>query len=210
MRDCAFFSPRLDPVLDRAKGHKDAVVSPQVPTRWPVGQPIFHHDPHGNVNDAVGVSALGRRQVGEVCGEVAATGGTVILRIGDLEVFGPSRPQVAEVMQESLLVPIAIGPVPTVRTEMSFGVALTAQDLGRWQVLNTGDAFRGIGSILTGSEHDRLLLTNKVRTSVYAEKHFQLQTKPGSDTTVSIGRRAPGWARIGMPCNMQIRLTGTC
>jgi len=33
------FFPRLDPVLDRRKRHKDAVVAPQVPTRRAVGTP---------------------------------------------------------------------------------------------------------------------------------------------------------------------------
>ncbi len=78
------------------------------------------------------------------------------------EVFGPSRPQIAEVMQESLLLLIAIGTVPTARTAMSCGGALTAHDLGRGQVLMLGDAFRGIGAIRAGAEHARLLLTNKV------------------------------------------------
>ena len=50
-------------------------------------------------------------------------------------------------MQEPLFLLIAIGTVPTVGTELSFGVALTANDLGYGQVLNTSDAFRGIGSI---------------------------------------------------------------
>src|SRR5205809_583974 len=113
MRDSAFFSPSLDPVLQRGKGHEYPVVTPQVPTRGPIGQAVFHHDAHGDVNDAAGVCAF-----------------------------------------------------------------------GRWQVLNTGDAFRGIGSILAGSEHDRLLLTNKVGTPIYAEKHCPIQTQPGSDTTV--------------------------
>jgi len=88
------------------------------------------------------------------------------VRIGDLEVLGPSRLQIAEVMEESLLLLIAIGTVPTVRTEMSCGVALTAQDLGRGQVLTTGDAFSGIGAILAGSEHDRVLLANKAGTQI--------------------------------------------
>jgi hypothetical protein len=88
-------------------------------------------------------------------------------------------------MQEALRRLIAIGTVPTVRTEMALGVALLANDLGRWQVLKTGDAVRGIGSILAGSEHDRLLLTNKVGTPIYAEKHCPIQIQPGSDTTVS-------------------------
>src|ERR1700674_1005027 len=161
MRDCAFFSPSLDPVLDRGKGHKDAVVSPQVPTRWPVGQPIFHHDPHGNVDDAVGISALGRRQVGEICGEVGATGCTVILRIRDLEVSWLSSAQVPEVMQEPLFLFVAIGTVSTVRTEMSFGVALTEHELGCGQVLDTPDAFTGVGSILAWSKHDGFLLTKQ-------------------------------------------------
>jgi hypothetical protein len=45
MRACAFF-PRLNPVLDRRKGDKDAVVAPEVPTRWAVGQAILDHEPH--------------------------------------------------------------------------------------------------------------------------------------------------------------------
>jgi len=46
MRACAFFSPRLDPMLDRRKGHKDAVVAPEVPTRWAVGQAVLDHEPY--------------------------------------------------------------------------------------------------------------------------------------------------------------------
>ena len=55
MRACAFFPPSLDPVLDRGKRDKDAVVSPQVPTRGPVGQTVFDHKPYRQINDAVGV-----------------------------------------------------------------------------------------------------------------------------------------------------------
>src|SRR5712691_4576707 len=33
------FFPRLDPVLDRRKGHKDPVVAPEVPTCRPGGKP---------------------------------------------------------------------------------------------------------------------------------------------------------------------------
>src|SRR5439155_20294584 len=66
MRACAFFSPRLDPVLDRGKGDKDAVVSPEVPTRGPVGQAVFDHQPYRQINHAVGVLTAGWRQVREV------------------------------------------------------------------------------------------------------------------------------------------------
>jgi hypothetical protein len=55
MRACAFFSPSLDPVLDRGKGHKDAVVAPQVPTRWAVGHAVLNDDPHRQIDHAVRV-----------------------------------------------------------------------------------------------------------------------------------------------------------
>ena len=66
MRACAFFSPSLDPVLDRGKGHKDAVVAPEVPTRRPVGQAVLDHEPHRQIDHAVGVLTAGWRQIGEV------------------------------------------------------------------------------------------------------------------------------------------------
>ena len=60
------FSPRLDPVLDRGKGDKDAVVAPEVPTRGPVGQAVLDHEPYRQINHAVGVLTAGWRQIGEV------------------------------------------------------------------------------------------------------------------------------------------------
>ena len=53
MRACAFFSPRLHPVLNRRKGDEDAVIAPEVPTRGPVGQAVFDHEPYRQINHAV-------------------------------------------------------------------------------------------------------------------------------------------------------------
>jgi hypothetical protein len=92
MRACAFFSPSLDPVLDGAKGDKDTMVAPQVPTRWAVGQAILDHEPHGQVHHAVGVLTAGWRQIREVGMKVLATLRTVMLRIRDHEL--PRTPQV--------------------------------------------------------------------------------------------------------------------
>jgi hypothetical protein len=86
MRACAFFSPRLDPVLDRGKGDKDAVVSPQVPTRRAVGQAVLDHNPHRQIDHAVGVLTARWRQISEVGVEVLAAFRTVMLRIGNHEI----------------------------------------------------------------------------------------------------------------------------
>jgi len=86
MRACAFFSPSLDPVLDRRKGYKDPVVSPQVPTRRPVGQAVLDHQSHRQINHAMGVLTAGWRHIGEVGVKVLATLRTVVLRIRDHEI----------------------------------------------------------------------------------------------------------------------------
>jgi hypothetical protein len=92
MRPCAFFPPSLDPVLDRGKGDKDAVVAPEVPTRGPVGQAVFDHQPYRQINHAVGVLTAGWRQIREVGVKVLATLRTVMLRIRDHEI--PWTPEV--------------------------------------------------------------------------------------------------------------------
>jgi hypothetical protein len=79
MRACAFFSPSLDPVLDRGKGDKDAVVAPQMPTRWAVGQAVLDHNPHRQIDHAVRVVTARWRQIREVGAKVLATLRTVML-----------------------------------------------------------------------------------------------------------------------------------
>src|SRR4029434_2609563 len=92
MRACAFFPPSLDLVLDGGKGDKDAVVAPEVPTRGPVGQAVFDHQPYRQIHHVVGILSAGWRQIREVRVKVLATLRTVVLRIGDHEI--PRTPQV--------------------------------------------------------------------------------------------------------------------
>src|SRR5712691_11175270 len=66
MRACAFFPPRLAPVLDRGTGHKHPVVSPQVPTRWAVGQAVLDHDPYRQIDHARRVVTAWWCQIGQV------------------------------------------------------------------------------------------------------------------------------------------------
>jgi hypothetical protein len=77
MRACAFFPPSLDPVLDGGKGDTDAVGAPEVPTRGPVGQAVFDHQPYRQIKHAVGVLSAGGRQSREVRVKVLATLRTV-------------------------------------------------------------------------------------------------------------------------------------
>jgi hypothetical protein len=95
MRDCAFFSPGLHPILDRGKGNEDPVVSPQVPTRWTIGHAIFDHDPHRQIDHAVGIMTARWGQIREVGVKVFATLCTVMLRIRDDEITRTPQVEIA-------------------------------------------------------------------------------------------------------------------
>src|SRR5919198_2965210 len=113
MRACAFFSPSLDPVLHGRKGHKDAMVTPQEPTGWAVGQAILDHEPHRYVDHAVGVLSAGWRQIREVGVKVLATLRTVVLRIGDDEIAWTPEVEIAQIVQRPLKLLVSIGLVHT-------------------------------------------------------------------------------------------------
>src|SRR5215813_12051271 len=158
MRACAFFPPSLDPVLDGRKGHKDTVVSPEVPTRRPVGQAVFDDEPHGEVYHAVGVLTAGWRQIREVGVKVLATLRTVVLRIGNDEIAWTPEVEIAQIVQPPLVLLVSIGLVPTPRTRLACVGATGRDDLWWGQVGNRGNPFGGIGSIHTRTDHGCVLL----------------------------------------------------
>jgi hypothetical protein len=129
MRACAFFPPSLDPVLDRGKRDKDAVVAPEVPTRGPGGQAVFDHQPYRQINHAVGVLSAGWRQIREVGVKVLATLRTVVLRIGDDEIAWTPEVEIAQVVQRPLKLLVPIGGVTAAWTGLPLVVATIGDDL---------------------------------------------------------------------------------
>src|SRR5262252_4232063 len=185
MRACAFFSPRLDPVLDRGKRDKDAVVAPEVPARWPVGQAVFDHQPYRQIHHAVGVLTAGWCQIREVGVKVLATLRTVVLRIGDDEIAWTPEVEIAQVVQRPLKLLIPIGRVTAAWTWLPLVIATIGDDLWRWQVCNRGNPFGGIGSIRTRTEHGCGLLVRIVRAALYDKCLTGAIPKPGKDAIVS-------------------------
>src|SRR5437868_2232290 len=115
MRVCAFFSPSLDPVLNRGEGDKDAVVAPQVPTRWAVRQAVLNHEPHRQSDHAVGILTARWRQIAAVGTKVLATLRTVMLGIGHQQI--PPTPYVE---------------IPQSKGKPSSTTSRTARAITRW------------------------------------------------------------------------------
>src|SRR5215470_4124968 len=149
MRACAFFPPGLDPVLERGKRDKDAVVAPEVPTRGPVGQAVFDHQPDRQINHAVGVLTAGWRQIREVGAQVLATLRTVMLGIGHKQIPRTPEVQIPQIMQCPLRLLIPIGRVTTTRARLPDVVATVGDNLGLWEVCGCCDPGAWVGSVLT-------------------------------------------------------------
>src|SRR6267142_3413950 len=129
MRACAFFSPSLDPVLDRGTRDKDTVVSPEVPTRRPIGQAVLDHQPYRQINHAVRVLTAGWRQIGEVRVKVLATLRTVVLRIGDHKITRTPHVEIPQVVQRPLGLLVPIGRVTTAWTRLPLVITTRGDDL---------------------------------------------------------------------------------
>src|SRR5215470_2500724 len=170
MRACAFFPPSLDPILNGRKGHKDAMVAPQVPTRWAVGHAILDHEPHGEVHHAVGVLTAGWRQIREVGAKVRATLRTVMLGIGHKQITRTPEVEIPQIMERPMRLLVPIGRVPTTRARLPDGVATVGDDLGLWQVCGCGDPGAGVGSVLTWTEHRGALLAQRFGPALYDKR----------------------------------------
>src|SRR6516225_11795653 len=172
MRACAFFSPSLDPVLHRGEGDKHAVVAPQVPTRWAVGQAVFDHQPDRQIHHAVGVLSAGGCQLRELRVKVRATLRTVVLRIGDHEIPRTPQVEIPQVVQCPLVLLVAIGLVPTPRTRLPEVVATVGDELGLGQVCGCGDPSAWVGSILTWTAHRVALLAQRFGPELYDKRRL--------------------------------------
>jgi hypothetical protein len=134
------------------------MVTPQVPTRWAVGQTVLDHKSHRQIDYAVGVLTARWRQIRQVSLEVLMTGRTIVLRIGDDEIPWTPEVEIPQVVQCPLVLLIPIRLMTTTWTCVPLIIATVGDDLWRWEVGRYGNTFRGIGSIRTRTAHRFTLL----------------------------------------------------
>jgi hypothetical protein len=130
MRAWAFFSPSLDPVLDRGKRDKDPVVAPQMPTRRAVGHTVFDHEADRQIDYPVGILTSRRSQIREVGAKVLATLRTVMLGIGHQQIARTPHIEIPQVMERPMRLLVPIGRVTTTRARLPEVVATVGNKLG--------------------------------------------------------------------------------
>src|SRR5690349_18188777 len=169
-RACAFFPPSLDPVLDRGKRDRDAVVAPEGPTRGPVAQALFDHQPYRQIHHAVGVLRAGWRQITEVGMKGLATLRTVMLGIGHQQIPWAPQIEIPQIMQCPMRLLVPIGRVTTTWARLPEVVATVEDDLGLGQVCGGGDPGAGVGAVLPWTEHRVALLAPRFGPALYANR----------------------------------------
>ncbi len=197
MRFSAFFSPGLDPVLDRGERDEDAMVSPKAPTGGAIRQGVLHDQLHGQINHAVRVVTARRSQCRHVRVEVLPALGTIMHRIGELNVVWPSREEIAQIMKRSMRSPISITTMSTACAGTTTMTATTLNDLRLGKIFGGCDAFGSIRNVLAWACHDGALLGNDpllcLGREIYSKSRIVSSSKPESFATVS---EFLGWCEL--------------
>jgi len=148
-----FFPRGLDPVLDRRPGDKDAVVTPQMPTRGPIGEAVLNDQSHGRPLDPEGVMGLGQGQVGRVGKEASPARRTPMLGLPEDEVDGTTVSGIAEVVEAAVCDAVAACGVATRRAATARIIATVSLQSRRGEVFGVSDPLRNIRHIVTRWAH---------------------------------------------------------
>jgi len=105
----------------------------------------------------MGVMAARQSQIGRIRVEIVTAGGAVVLRIGELDITGPSRHQVSHVVKETLDASQSVGASATTWARAAFVVPATCNDPGLGQVFDTRNSLCNVGKVFTGSRHGDVL-----------------------------------------------------
>jgi hypothetical protein len=91
------------------------MVPPQVPGGRAKGQTIFYDEPHGQGDDPMRIATSDRSQVAHVRVEIDLVFFTAMLGINHLEVMGPARSKIPQIMQPTTALAIPVASLPTDR-----------------------------------------------------------------------------------------------
>jgi hypothetical protein len=108
-------------------------------------------------------------QVRHIGVEVFVALGAMMDRIREVHVVRTAGSQIPQIVQHTSCPTIPIGTVPTGRAQLSPEVSAALDDLRFRQILDAGDAFGGIGQILTWSRHGKALRGSRFQAGNLAQ-----------------------------------------
>jgi hypothetical protein len=127
------------------------MIPPEAPAGGLIRQAILDDQADGRLDDPPGIVTARSSQVGHVGVEVLAARGAEVLGIGQAEIDRPPRSAIPQVMEGPCDLTVAVGAVAAAGARPAAVVAAASQDLGLGEVFDAGDAFGGVGAIVSGS-----------------------------------------------------------
>ena len=134
------------------------MIPPEMPTCLAVGKPVFDDDTHGKIDDGVGVMSVGSGDVGSIDVEEYFTFRTTMNGVRKFQNDGSPFRAVAEMPKFSFSLSMLSAVVTAVRTRTFDEYFRAFFDDGLGQIVEIFDSFRGIGQIVTGTGHGKILL----------------------------------------------------
>jgi len=126
-----------------------------MPTRRPIGQVVFDHQTHCPLLHTMGVMALGQSQVVHVGIEASMTGRALMLGIGQVDVYRPVTPSIAQIVQDPPSYTITPGS-PLAEGATSSPVIPAPPLDPRWRkILHPCNTFCPVRNVLAWPFHDR-------------------------------------------------------
>jgi len=153
MCPCAFFSPSLDPVLEGRKGHKHAVITPEMPAGGAGVHALFDHQTHRHVYDTMGVMTAGWRDIGEVDVAILLACCTGVRGVRHQQVHRVTGGEITEVVQRPLSGFVARGELGASWARRVRLVTAVRHTLRCWEVLDGDNPRGGVWHVYTRSEH---------------------------------------------------------
>ena len=133
------------------------MMTPKMPTRFPIGQAVVNDEAKGKFDHGIRVSGLRWSNVRRVNREMRLTFATIMFGIVQDGFGGTTGRRVAEVVELSLAKGVSRAGMLAVGASAFFADAGTFFERRFWQIIGIDNTFGGVGDVWTGSGHGGFL-----------------------------------------------------
>jgi hypothetical protein len=142
------------------------MVPPEMPTGLSIGEAVFDDDPDGKFDDCVGVMGTGSGKLSRIDVEVGFAFRTIMHGIAKLDIDRPSLGETTKMVEFSFAFTVFSATVTALWARAFRAYFRAFFDDGLGQIVDVIDSFRGIGQIITGTEHGCNLLETSVQKGI--------------------------------------------
>ena len=140
-------------MLQGGKGHKHAVVAPQMPAGGAGGQAVFDHQAYRGLDHTTSIMTAREGSVRQIDVKIFLASRARVRRVGHQKINGTSGGPIAQVMERTLAGCVARGQVTASGTGGVVMVPVVRHKSRRGEVVDVHNALCRVWCVFTRSEH---------------------------------------------------------